>query len=316
MKITMQNKKDITLREGFEEFTRMCEAKNLSKSTITFYNSCVKMFMRFYDENMLVKDISPSLIDDFIIKMKKNTRYNDISINTEIRGFRTILYTFMRLGYMDKFDIKLIKAHKKVKETYSDEELEILLKKPNKNKCSFVEYRTWVTINFLLATGVRISSIQNIKIEDLDFDNMLININKTKNRKGQVIPLSTPLANILKEYLLIRKGKKEDFLFCNINGGEFKTKSMQVAIHKYNKKRGVLKTSVHAFRHTFAKKWILSGGDIFRLQKILGHSSLEMVRNYVNMFDHDLQKDFDEHNPLSQFNNNGNVIRMGNGGRR
>ena len=58
------------------------------------------------------------------------------------------------------------------------------------------------------------------------------------------------------------------------------------------------KTSIHLFRHTFAKNWILSGGDIFRLKSILGHSSLEIVKEYVNMFGGDLKKDFDKFNPL------------------
>ena len=59
-----------------------------------------------------------------------------------------------------------------------------------------------------------------------------------------------------------------------------------------------MKTGVHRWRYTFAKKWILSGGDIFRLQKMLGHSSMEIVKNYVNMFTDDLQRDFDTFNPL------------------
>jgi len=52
------------------------------------------------------------------------------------------------------------------------------------------------------------------------------------------------------------------------------------------------------FRHTFAKKWILSGGDIFRLQKLLGHSSLEIVKEYVNIFGADLKAQYDAYNPL------------------
>jgi integrase/recombinase XerD len=66
---------------------------------------------------------------------------------------------------------------------------------------------------------------------------------------------------------------------------------LKLAIGKYNQKRGVNKTSVHLFRHTFAKNWITNGGDIFRLQKILGHSSIEMVKEYVEMFSDDLKRD-------------------------
>ena len=68
----------------------------------------------------------------------------------------------------------------------------------------------------------------------------------------------------------------------------------------YNRSKGVEKTSAHLYRHTFAKKWILNGGDIFRLQKILGHSDLTVVKEYVQMFGQDLAIDFDKFNPLDR----------------
>jgi integrase/recombinase XerD len=89
-----------------------------------------------------------------------------------------------------------------------------------------------------------------------------------------------------------------------------KSSSLNSAIRNYNLSRGVKKTSVHSFRHTFAKKWILNGGDAFRLQKILGHSSMKMVREYVNMYDEDLKKDFNTFNPLEEFNDSGEYINM------
>ena len=60
------------------------------------------------------------------------------------------------------------------KETYLDEELKALLKKPNLKSCDFTEYKICVMTNYLIATGNRISSILNLKISDLDFDNALI----------------------------------------------------------------------------------------------------------------------------------------------
>ena len=80
------------------------------------------------------------------------------------------------------------------------------------------------------------------------------------------------------EYLNYRKGKPEDYLFCTSYGEKFTRDGMKTAIHRYNHSRGVAKTSMHLYRNTFAKKWILNKGDIFRLQKILGHSNLEMVK--------------------------------------
>lgn len=65
-----------------------------------------------------------------------------------------------------------------------------------------------------------------------------------------------------------------------------------------SKKRGVSKTSLHLFRHTFAKNWILAKEDIFKLQKILGHQSLKMVNHYLNIYGSDFKQDFDSFNVL------------------
>ena len=194
----------------------------------------------------------------------------------------------------------MIKAEKKIKETYTESELEKLLKKPNLKGCGFTEYKTWVFENYLLGTGNRISSALNVKIGDIDFENEMIFIRKTKNRKQQMIPLSHTLSEILQEYLLIRKGDSDDYLFCNMYGEQGNRRTFQQEVQEYNIKRGVNKTSCHLFRHTFAKQWILAGGDIFRLQKILGHYDLAVTKEYLQMFGQDLQQDFDSFNPLDR----------------
>lgn len=147
----------------------------------------------------------------------------------------------------------------------------------------------------------------NITINDIDFDNSCIFIKKTKNNQQQIIPLSSAIINILKEYISYRKGNSNDYLFCTPYGTKTTKCSLQKSIARYNTSRGVTKTSIHLFRHTFAKKWILNGGDIFRLQKILGHSSLDIVKEYVNMFNADLQENFDLLNPLDNFIKSKNV---------
>jgi integrase/recombinase XerD len=126
----------------------------------------------------------------------------------------------------------------------------------------------------------------------------MIRLTTLKNRKQQFIPLSTTLKTVLKEYQKYRKGTDGDFIFCNQFGEQLQKSSATSALRRYNNERGVKKRSIHLFRHTFAKLWILNGGDIFRLQKILGHSSMDIVKEYVNMFSTDLQQDFDVFNPL------------------
>ena len=144
----------------------------------------------------------------------------------------------------------------------------------------------------------RLETLLHIKIGDVDFAEREIRLTKLKNRRQYTIPLSAQLSKVLREYLLYRKGKPDDYLFCSSFGNQLNRGTLQKQITVYNHSRGVERTSIHAFRHTFAKNWILNGGDILSLQTILGHSSMEMVKEYVALFGKDLQNGFDSHNPL------------------
>jgi len=122
------------------------------------------------------------------------------------------------------------------------------------------------------------------------------------------------MLTILKEYIKIRSNafetKPEDFLFCSETGTQLFDTTVNHNINKYNKKRGVIKTGVHLFRHTFSKNFIMSGGDCFRLQRQLGHSTLEMSRRYANIWDKDLQQNFEKFNLLERLKAPQQKIKM------
>lgn len=307
------NKKSgsVGLDEAFKEFKQYSKAKNLSNSTINYYEYNYSRFKKFLKRKNIeyINEVDYKVVQNFTLYLNNNIE-NGISVNTILRAIRAFLYYCMKLDYIDDFKVEMIKAKKKVKETYSDSELELLLKKPDINDCSFSEYRNWVIINYLLSTGNRVGTVINLKIEDLDFDNGHIHLKTTKNKKEQIIPLSKSMNKILQEYLMYRKGESNSYVFPTIHNNKLTKAGLRTAIKRYNKNRGVNKTSLHLFRHTFAKKWVLAGGDIFRLQKILGHSSMDVVREYVNMFSNDLKNNFDKYNPLEQFTNTGDYIRM------
>lgn len=291
--------------QGYDEFIRYCKARNLRPATIKHYDNTVNYsFYHFLEhhfntDKVLISEFTHKTVEDYILYCKDQTNAKDVTINTNIRTMRTVFYYFMKLGYMQEFKIKLLRVDKPIIETYTDAELSILLEKPNIKKCKFLDYRNWAIVNFLLATGCRVRTLVNIKICDLDFENELITYTHTKNRKSQIVPMSISLKNVLIEYLQYRQAQsEEDYVFPNTYGGQINQQNLSHNLIVYNRRRGVMKTGIHRFRHTFAKKWILNKGDIFRLQKILGHSDMQIVRNYVEMFTNDLQKDFNTFNPL------------------
>ncbi|MCF8019018.1 MAG: tyrosine-type recombinase/integrase [Vallitaleaceae bacterium] len=297
-----------TWDEGFKEFLLSCNAKNLSESTIKYYSLAAKQFIKS-TQITNIEEADINIINEYIVELRDHLKIP--TVNTNIRALRTIFYFFMELEYLPRFKIKLLKQQETIKETYTDQELKILLKKPNVKTCTFAEYRDWVIINFFVGTGCRIRTLRNLKVGDIDLEKAYITFSVTKNKKPQIIPISKTLLKVLNEYMKFRQyNNEEEYLFCNVYGNIIAQRSLQQSIQLYNNARGVSKSSCHLFRHSFAKNWILSGGDVFRLQKILGHSSLDVVKMYVNMFGTDLQRDFDVFNPLEKFYNNDTAIKM------
>ena len=297
----MNIENNLTFREGLEEYLLDCKARNLRDGTLRHYTDSAKQIMKYIGEDTLISSIDRAAVDDFIVQLRDNPMLNDMSLYTYARDFKTLMYFFMRREYIPYFKIIIPKADKQPIETYTDRELQILLKKPNLRHCGFTEYKVWVMTNFLLSTGIRQHSLVNIKIKDIDFGADVVHINVTKNRKPLIIPLNADIKKILQEYLKYRKGEANDYLFCNVYGKQLVRSTVYHSFYDYNKNRGVQRTGMHRYRHTFAKKWVMMGGNVVTLQKVLGHSSLEITQNYLNLLVSDLKKDIEEFNILREF---------------
>ena len=303
-KIQMNPSSDRSIEEAYQLLIKKAKVRNLSEKTIQTYNNHYKIFSEVYDTSLPLTELTEEVIDNFTLYLREKREIGEVTVNSYLRTMRAFCYYCMECGYLKKFNIKLLKETRKIKETYTSAELERLLAKPNINSCTFTEFKIWVFENYLLGTGNRISTALDVHISDIRFDESAIILRKVKNRMQQIIPLSNSLASFLEEYLEIRGGAEEDYLFCNIYGEHGNVRTFQDLIKKYNEKRNVEKSSAHLFRHTFAKNWILAGGDIFRLQKILGHSDLTVTKQYVQMFGQDLQMDFEKFNPLDRMKKN------------
>ena len=144
-KITMSKVSTPTIEEAFELFLRKCRVKNLTELSIESYKKKMVHFNEFLNGETNLSIITSDTIDDYILWLRENTEANDITINSYLRSVRAFLYYCMDCNYIPTFKIQLIKAEKKIKETYTDEELQRLLVKPDTNNCTFSCYKTWVT---------------------------------------------------------------------------------------------------------------------------------------------------------------------------
>lgn len=282
--------------DAFTVFMRHCKLKNLAPYSILYYDRNIRFFLES-TKVKYVEEINQELIADFISKqMDRGNRVT--AINARLRGVFVFLRYCFEQEYLEAFPLSLVKEDETFKEPYTIAELQKLLKQPQEG--GWTEWRMWAVINLLVATGVRASTVVNIKISDVDFEHNIIRLRKLKNRKQQFVPMSSSLNEALSLYLKVWDWDEDDYLFPGSRKEQIQAHSLEEAIRKYNLSRGVTKTSTHLFRHTFAKNYILAGGGMIQLQAILGHSTMDMTRKYINLYGNDIQRDFDRLNPLNQ----------------
>lgn len=298
-----------TIEETFADFIVSRKTKGLAEKTLQSYQSQFQAVARHIDVKMDIATLQKADLDEMIISMR-GASLSPNSINSYTRTLKSFFSWCNEQG-ITRLNIPLYKAEETVKETYSDLELSALLKKPDIRKATFAEYRDWVIINFLLNCGSRAATIRAIQIRDVDLDAGMVFYRHTKNRKAQVIPLCSAMVAILREYLRHRGGEAADYLFCTETGSQLTENGLRQSIARYNTRRGVRKTSIHLFRHTFARKYLIDcGGDAFTLQKLLGHSTLAMTKHYCAIFDADLTKNYDNFSPLAQMKSSREKIAM------
>lgn len=293
----------IPLAQAFDEFATEKEAKNLSPATLRNYYQSYEMWYKFngFDEETTTDAIKTTHIYKWVNTLKLNG-VKPTSINHYLRDLRAFLYWMMdsdRQYINPPFKITLVEGQEEQMKMFTDDELSALLEKPRKSD-SFTTWRMWAIVNWVLGTGNRASTICDVKLSDINYSKKEIALGHTKNKKAQIIPLSSSLETVIKEY--IRMWRKDAdvnaWLFPNIGEEKLSTNALRHSFQKYCKDREVEKTNIHGLRHNFAKGWVRNNGNMFALQKILGHSSLDMTRKYVRMFAEDIKEDFDKFSPL------------------
>ncbi|MCG7407758.1 tyrosine-type recombinase/integrase [Paenibacillus sp. ACRRX] len=284
------------------EFIRACNVKNLTGLTIQFYKDNLRLLVKYLSKMNVHRpvDVDKRHLEDIILEKKKSVKM--VTVDKDLRGWKAFFNFLNEEGYLTSnptAEIKPLKYEKKMLETFTKTQVKALLGTPN--RATFTGYRDFVIMQLLLDTGIRISELEGVKITNIEWKNQIL-IVMGKGRKERAVPISSTLLRHLKEYVAIRGMLDHDFLFINIDNDPLRKRSIQDKISDYGKEAGIkgVRVSPHTFRHTFAKMYIMNGGDAFTLQKILGHTSLEIVKTYVAMFSYDIMKQHRKFSPLER----------------
>lgn len=318
---------EYTIRHAWLRFLIIQQNKGNSKATIDYYNRFYKKLLHFLNQLTPDKANGDEIPVDWLTNPISQTGFiaslgdvNKQTINSYMRAFRAFGNFCEEEGLIEGFNCKIKEVEPPAKQVYTDKELKKLLVKPSIEH--FEEFRNYIAVALILSTGARCNTLINVKIKDVDLDEGYITYNTTKADKVVRIGLERKMRRDLTEYItrwrsyrLYENGEDEiipdtDYLICNNYGEQITRQGLYNALTNYNARRGVERTGIHLLRHTFAKNWITSGGDVITLAKVLTHSELEMVKRYSNLYGEDVKEEIEQHSTLAQMRQaSGKTIR-------
>ena len=246
--------------EWLDDYLSEKEGQGLSSASLKGMRFSLTKYLNFLSDGFMDKASYYSYINSLSISPTSKQHY--------ARDVRSFLYWCQDNELIPKFKVSLPKAQEPIPKIITEEQANALLSKIGD---SFAEDRMYTVICLIFATGLRCRSIVNIKTEDVDFSNKNITIREAKGKKVLVLPMTEKLYKILKKYS--KKWELGEYFFCADDGSQLKSSGLQSAYKRY---------AEEAVRH---------GMTPFALQRVLGHSSIDITMKYVNLVNGDLQNE-------------------------
>lgn len=263
--------------------------KNASPHTIASYRRDLLQLAAYIEE----KKVSLRGIDNIILRgflahlhEKKNKKS---TVARKLAAIRSFLQFCMKKKWIEDNPAKVVatpKQEKHVPSFLSEEEMTEFLDLPDSKQP--LDLRDRCMLELLYATGIRVSELVGININDVNFEERLIRI-RGKGKKERLAPFGRIAENCLTSYIRsrqqINKGDIDvDTLFLNYRGERLTARSVERIVDKYIRAAALRrKISPHSLRHSFASHLLSRGADLRVIQELLGHESLATTQKYTHL---------------------------------
>lgn len=281
--------------------------KGYSPKTIREYSYDLKMFNSF-NLNTPIDERSTADLRRFFLHLKREKKYSPRSLHRKICSLKSF-YKFLKkesfISSNPADNIESPKIPKSLPKTISVDEAIKLLSAPSSDNS-----RDKLVLFLLYGTGIRVSELSNLNVNDLELDSRTIKVVGGKGNKDRMIPLPDVLIPLMQDYLSHRKPKNgSTALILNRSGVRLTSRSIQRLVKKYKQKANLdnRKVTPHTLRHAFATHLLANAVDIRVIQELLGHSSLSTTQLYTHVSLEHLRKSYDLGHPLSSRNTSESV---------
>jgi site-specific recombinase XerD len=280
---------EIALDKLVLHFSQCNKAEGKSPTTVAWHTQMLTSFIAFLKkagQNETLADLTTANVRGFIL-YEQNRGVSPYTVQARVRSLKSFSSWLFREGYLDQNLLALVKLPKapvKVIEPLTDAEIEKLI--GVRNPLTAIGCRDIAILITLLGTGLRESELSNLRFGDTNLDTGYLKV-MGKGAKERVVPTGALVQKILWRYVFHFRPEPQndlnDFLFLTLDGKKMQPDAIRQLLKRWGKKAGVPRLHAHLCRHTYATKFLTHNcGDVFRLQQILGHTTLEMVRRYVH----------------------------------
>jgi len=263
--------------------------RNASLHTIDAYRRDLLQFRVFLESRHIrFSQINNVVIRSFLAELYAKTEKKS-TIARKLAAIRSFFQYGVGRKWLEDNPAKVVatpKQERHVPSFLSEEEMATLLELPPGNKP--LEVRDKALLEFLYATGIRVSELVGLNLDDVSFEERMIRV-RGKGKKERLVPFGKIASQSLQFYLqrrgLINQGRiDEKAVFLNYRGNRLSPRSVQRTVHRYLQQTALKRNiSPHSLRHSFASHLLSRGADLRAIQELLGHESLATTQKYTHL---------------------------------
>lgn len=244
--------------------------RNYSGKTIESYLRCLRNYFQYKQSNY--RDLDEYNIRQFLLN-KQEKNYSPQTINLYLNSikffYREIAKSKNRIG------LKFAKRSLKLPIVLSRTEINKIISSMANNKHKLI-------LSLAYGAGLRVSEVQNIKVQDIDIAQMTIHIKEAKGKKDRISVLPEKLIDKIGEAITYKN--PADLLFESERGGRLSTRTLEKIFENALEKSGIKKPATfHSLRHSFATHLLENGVDVRYVQELLGHQNIRTTQIYTKV---------------------------------
>jgi site-specific recombinase XerD len=284
--------KVVTINDAFLDFLTSREAMLVSSGTIRFYKFTAKRFVEWLDVES-PEEITSRHVRAYLAELR-GKELSDWYINGHARAIKTM----MRFFHEEEYTSKLIKFEmpfvgKKRLLVLSLDELKTIL-----DTCRTARDKAIVLL--LVDSGLRRAELCSLNWDDVDIMSGIVRVRKGKGNKFRTVVMGLTTRKAMRDYIKLVNSSDNEPVFQTSTGKRLTNMGLRSMLIRLGNAIHIHITP-HALRRTFATLSLKAGMDLIHLQSLMGHSTLEMTRQYIQLLDDDLLKAHKEHGPVDCF---------------